>query len=153
MIFPFSVHFSGRLPVKLESHDFPNVLKVIEASIKEKNGNIIYRGDDELTYKGTSSWWNLNIFQTVDKGTFKIKKTETFVLGYKISFLKHFSFALILALLSFAYTQEIYVGLFSFAVLGGLNWITSIIRHKSLLTEITAEIEYRYEKEGQPIIE
>jgi hypothetical protein len=144
-MFPLTITFSEKLPKNFDERYYGMGIQTIKHILTENKGRIKSIEDDGLTFKGSHSYWRGSICKGVDKGAFKIqKKNNKVIVIYKIFFYELFIFTSIAGIVFGAISQEIWVGIGIFLWLGGMNWITAIIRHQSMLKDIALEIDRNF---------
>jgi len=142
MIFPFRIRYSRKLQKHVRQSDIDNVLNYVSDYILNEGGEEIRIDKNQLTF-GTSFFnfrLNNHIFKSIDEGKFTLLNTENeSLLIYDI-----FMYKIILMFLAFEifvgyYFQSFALGIFIFGGLG-VNWISTIIRHRSMFGHIISGI-------------
>jgi hypothetical protein len=143
MFIPFSVRYKTKINKRIEAEDYPKTLKYIEDFMKKKTADEISIRGNKLTFKCDffKFGWNANILSPLEKGIFNItnKGNET-IITYEFFMYRFFGIICVLSITMGLVSHEFWFGIFCFAFLGGLNWVTALIRHQSMFTEITDEI-------------
>ncbi|HYG39526.1 MAG TPA: hypothetical protein VD908_12940 [Cytophagales bacterium] len=121
------------------------VMTYIRDFIEKKSADDIVVEGSKLTFKSKffkAGRWNTNILVPIEKGEFNIvKKGDKTFLTYEFFMYHLFIGTLLIALFFSAISGHIWIGLFFFIWLCGMNWITAIFRHKSMHKKITLEID------------
>ena len=145
MTFPFSIKYSARLGDNFTSGRIKETLEFIEEFITKKTGDGIIIEDNKLTFKSKFfKWgrWNTNILVPIEKGVFIIvDKGDRTLLTYEFYMYHLFIAVTIMSTFIASVSQQVWVGILCFLWLGGMNWLTAIIRHKMMLNEIAKEID------------
>ena len=145
MTFPFSIKYSARLSDSFASDRNKEALEFIEDFITKKTGDDIIIENDKLTFKSKffkSGRWNTNILVPIEKGVFNIiEKGGKTILTYEFYMYHLFITVTIMSAFMATVSQQVWFGILCFLWLGGMNWLTAIIRHKMMLNEIAKEID------------
>jgi hypothetical protein len=145
MTFPFSIKYSAKLHENYTSDRNKETLEFIEDFITQKTGDDIVIEDNKLTFKSKFfKWgrWNTNILVPIEKGVFTIiGKGDGTILTYEFYMYHLFIAVTIMSIFMATVSQQVWVGIVCFLWLGGMNWLTAIIRHKMMLREIAKKID------------
>lgn len=156
MIFPFSVHFSRRLKATITADNQEEILQYITKSISESKANNVVTQEMWVKYKGSTSYSRGALFGSVDDGIFNlIYKDNSWWLNYQINMRKLFigtaTLSIIMGTFALVNRGPWWIGIASFLWLCGANWITILIRHGIVATNISAGInELICGKEPEP---
>jgi len=141
MIIPFSVQYSKRINAKVAFDDFDGIIANIAETIETKSGEEIMMDKDQLTYKSKilTFRWDFNILKPIDKGIFNLefRESECYLL-YEFFMYRMLFISFISAVICLIVEVDI---LIAAAILFGLNWIITIIRHRLLFNEIVSDVE------------
>jgi hypothetical protein len=142
MIFPFTIKYSVQLSDNFPSNSNKETLEFIKEYIIKRKGDNIVIENNRLTFKSkTSSKWD--ILSTIDKGIFNIQNNEgKIILTYEFFMYQLFIIVTIMSIMMMVVAQDIWFAKVGFLWLGGMNWLVTIIRHKSMLTDIKKAIEH-----------
>jgi len=146
MIFPFSVCFNRSLKTTITPDNKEQILQYVGKSIlRDKADNIVVE-DLSVSYKGSTSYWRGSLFGSVDNGTFYLTyKNNSWFLTYQINMRKLFIGTSILSTIMGVFAlvsgRPWWVGIAAFLWLCGANWITNLIRHEAVVTDIAAGID------------
>jgi hypothetical protein len=142
MIFPFTIKYSVQLSDNFPSNSNKETLEFIKEYIIKRKGDNIVIENNRLTFKSkTSSKWD--ILSTIDKGIFNIQNNEgKIILTYEFFMYQLFIMVTIMSIMMMVVAQDIWFAKVGFLWLGGMNWLVTIIRHKSMLTDIKKAIEH-----------
>ena len=137
MFFPFSIRYSNHLKKGVYNDQF-NVMQYIKKYISEEKGEIIKINKSELTFKSiffrNYSW---GIMAPIEKGKFKlIRKSNKMILTYEFYMYRLFIIVFVVSAVAWAISNDIKIAIMCFVWLGGMNWLTALIRHKLMLLEI-----------------
>lgn len=146
MSFPFSISFNQPLESIVTSDNQQVILKYIMKSILHDKVDNVVMNDENLIYKGSSSYWRGSLFGTVDKGVFSLNyKDNKWRLNYQINIHKLFLHTAILSsfmeIFVLANSGPWWIGLVAFSWLCGVNGIITFFRHQALATEIAWDID------------
>lgn len=146
MTFPFSVRFNRQLKTVVTPDNEQQILQYIKKSILEDNANNVVVEELLVTYKGSTSPWRGSLFGGVDNGIFNLLcKNNSWFLTYQINMRKLFIYTSIMSAIMgvFALTTggPWWIGLAAFSWLCGANWLTNIIRHGGVASEIAFGID------------
>lgn len=145
MTFPFSIRYSARLNGNFANDRNKEALDFIEDFITKKTAEDIVIDENKLTFKSKFfKWgrWNTNILVPIEKGIFIIvDKGDKTILTYEFYMYHLFIAVTIMSAFMATVSQQVWVGILFFLWVGGMNWLTAIIRHKMMLTEIAKEVE------------
>lgn len=146
MIFPFVVRFNKRLSAVITSDNEAEVLWLIKKSILADKADHVIAEDLHVSYKGSASNWRGSLFQGVDNGVFTlIYKDNSWWLNYQIDMRKMFIWTAVISACMAAFvianSGPWWIGVIAFLWLCGANWVTKVLRHGSLNTDIGHEID------------
>lgn len=144
MIFPFTIKYSKRLKEKVSHVDTERAMKYIGDFITKKTAEDITIAGNELTFKSGffRMRWSTNIMGTIEKGKFNlIDNGIENVLTYEISMYRFFVIVTLMSLGMATVAHQPWFGILCFVWLGGMNWITSFIRHRNMLGDIVVGID------------
>ncbi len=146
MSFPLTIKYSRRLDKKLSDDEVSLILNYIGKAIEKRSAEDIKIRENSLTFKSSllGARWNWNIMVPIEKGKFILTNSdnETF-LTYEIFMYRLAIIAAIMSLLGSMGTRLVWVGVYFFAVLFGLNWITAVIRHKTMFSDLVIDVKDR----------
>lgn len=144
MVFPFTIKYSKQLKEKVSPSDIQNVLSYIEDFITKKTGEDITIDKNELTFKSSffRMRWSSNIMGVIEKGKFNlIDNGNESILTYEFFMYRTFAIVAVMSVFMGITSQQPWVGFFCFTWLGGMNWLTAIIRHRNMLNDIAGGID------------
>jgi hypothetical protein len=142
MVFPFAVKYKRTLRGAIPPDQQQYVLQQIKAIIAEQKADNIAILENEVTYKGSTSWGNWSKFRVVDGGTFSIKNDGSkTTLTYQVRMRGLFIITPLMAIFMGISSGLWYIGLGAFLWLGGMNWVISVVRHHALASEIACRID------------
>jgi hypothetical protein len=145
MTFPFSIKYSARLNDNFQCDKNKQALEFIKEYILNKTGDDIIIETNTLTFKSKFfNWnrWNTNILAPIEKGVFIIVDNgDRTLLTYEFYMYHLFIKVSIMSVFIAIVSQQIWIGILCFLWLGGMNWLTTIIRHKIMLKEIVKKID------------
>jgi len=146
MIFPFSVCFNRLLKTTITPDNKGQVLQYIGKSILRDKADKVVVEDMFVSYQGSTSYWRGSLFGSVDNGAFYLTyKSNSWFLIYQINMRKLFIGTSILSIAMgiFALVSggPWWIGIAAFLWLCGANWITNLIRHGTVATDIAVGID------------
>lgn len=154
MFFPFTIKFKKCFQVKLTETDKELALRYIEDFIEKKSAENIIICGNELTFYSNffTMRWNTNIMSLIEKGMFHIINDENgCILSYEFFMYRFFVIVAIMSVVMGFFSKNIWVSFACFALLGGVNWVIAIIRHRimfgNIITGIDSLISTNSEKE------
>jgi hypothetical protein len=118
-------------------------MSYIENFITKKTAEDVIIDRNELTFKSSffRMRWNTNIMVTIEKGKFNlIDNGNESVLTYEIFMYRILAIVAVISIVMVVSTQP-WFGFVCLAWLGGMNWITSIIRHRNMLSDIAIGVD------------
>jgi hypothetical protein len=143
-MFPFSIKFNKRLTEEHLSIETNIIMTYIEEFIRCKTGEAIFIDGSQLTFKSSlfRMRWNTNILAPIEKGKFNLISTENkSILTYEFFMYRMLLIASIMSVIIGIFSSEIWYGMDCFLLLGGMNWIIALIRHRIMLGNIVRGIE------------
>jgi hypothetical protein len=149
MIFPFSIKCKRKFKDKISSEDLDTVMSYIQDYIDAKTCENTTVNGLTLTYKTGyfRNKWNTDILATVERGKFELINVESeSILTYEFFMYHLFLVAFLISIIFGLFSSEIWIGVFCFAWLGGMNWLIATIRHQLMLGDIVLEIENLIDK-------
>ncbi len=156
MIFPFTIKYSVHLDNYYAIERSKETLEIIQEFITQKTGEDIIIRDNKLTFKSKffkSGRLNTNVLVPIEKGVFTIiEKDRRPILTYEFYMYRLFIVVTIMSAFGAIADQQVWSGILCFLWVGGMNWLTAIIRHKMMLNEIAKEIDNfinKTEEDGQ----
>lgn len=146
MGFPFSVHFNRSLKTTITSDNKEHVLQYVKKNILEDKANNVFVEDMAVKYSGSTSNWRGSLFGSVDNGVFNlVYKNDSWFLNYQINMRKLFIgtsiLSIIMGVIALVSSGPWWIGIAAFLWLCGANWITNLIRHGTVATDIAAGID------------
>jgi len=152
MPFPFSIKYSTTLKEKIVPENYLKILNHIRAFIIDKPAKDIIIENNRLSFKPSTYYWNWNIMVSIEKGIFSIIEKEGHViLTYEFFMYRLFITTGIMSVIAGILTQILWIPIAAFLWLCGMNWIITLVRHKSMLDDLTSEIDalIKYENDNQ----
>ena len=144
MVFPFTIKYSKRLKEKVTASDTTNVLDYIGDFVTKKTAEDITVDGNELTFKSGffRMRWSSNIMGVIEKGKFNLidNGNET-VLTYEFFMYRTFAIVAVMSLVMGTVSRQPWFGVLCLAWIGGMNWLTAIIRHRNMFGNIVAGID------------
>jgi len=131
-MFPFTSKFSSIIENK--SADKAQMLICIKQAVDEKRAKIVFIGDEELIYSGTTDKfpWRGNFAQSVDKGTFRLfHENGSSILEYEIYMSEGSYFIIGVSIIIGLASLNIWFALFYLLVLGGAVSVSAYFKHKA----------------------
>jgi hypothetical protein len=147
MIFPFSIKYTKQLKSKVAPADTKKVMTFIEAYISKRTGQDIVIEENNITFR-TSLFrgWSTNILAPIEKGKFKLlDKDGNSILTYEFFMYRLFIIVSFMSIAAGVTLHKVWFGLGCFVWLGGMNWITALIRQHSMLGDIAKSIDTQKE--------
>ena len=142
MIFPFKIKFSTQIIGTISPENSQLIVNFIKDYIVKRKGQDIKIEKDHLTFKtNLFKMSSFDILSPVEKGIFYIKvKEQNLSLVYEIFMFRLFIISIIMSIIFGILTTDIRIGIFAFLWLGGMNWITAILRNRIMLNKIAKGI-------------
>jgi len=154
MASPFTTKYSKTFDRKLTRDEKVEAFFYIDGFIRNKEAKNVRVVENCLSYKGSTSAFNWNIFVTVDKGEFKIKENDgKSIIEYEIFMYQLFIFVSIAAIIFYVISMNYWLPIMCFGWLGGMNYILSLARHSSMFDEIKDGIDVLLKTGDAPSIE
>ena len=156
MIFPVSVTFNKRLKTTVTFTNKQQILQYIKKSISDDKADNIAIEEMHVTYKGSTSNWRSSLYGTVDNGLFNLLyKDNCWWLSYQINMRELFLFtsiaSAVMGIIGFVADGSWWIGLGMFLWLCGANWLTNLVRHGSVATDIADGIDELILGKPEPI--
>jgi len=142
-MFPFTITYSRRLTNKLSDNDVKGALDKIKKILEDKTAEDVEIKDNELTFSSSffGHRWNWNIMVPIDKGEITLTlDNEKTILSYKIFMYRLFIITALMSTFIGLVSGIIGVGVFLFSWLCGANWVTGVLRHSGLISDIADEL-------------
>lgn len=138
---PFSVKYSVDTTIKSGENERARVLEHIKEYLTLKTTKDIKINDSTVSFK-SASWSSWNIMSTIEKGAFKVKDWN----GYLVITYEFFMYQLCIIAPAMAVSlgvvsQNWLFGVIMFCLLFGLNWIIALLRHRAMFDEIISEVK------------
>jgi len=146
MAFPFSVQFNKKLKAPITVDNKQRVLEFIMNSILERDAKNVFQEDMQVSYKGSTSPWRGALFKGVDNGKFiLLYKDNCWWLNYRINMRELFIVTGLISIFAGGFMLvndgPWWIGIVRFLWLCGANWVTNVLRHGSLNTDIGLGID------------
>jgi hypothetical protein len=146
MTFPFSIQFNKKLEAPITVDNQQIILQYIMNSILERKADNVAFQDLAVTYKGSTSPWRGSIFKGLDSGIFTLLyKDNCWWLNYRINMRELFIVTGLMSIFVGGFTLANdgpwWIGIVAFLWLCGANWVTNVLRHGSLNTDIGLGID------------
>ncbi|RZJ51637.1 MAG: hypothetical protein EOO44_14300 [Flavobacterium sp.] len=138
------MQYSTAFERKLNTADYKLALNFIGDFLTKKTADHITIEENRLIFKCDffKMGWSTNILVQTEKGIFTIvEKENKSLLIYKFFMYQLFGGAFVMSLIIAFVSTEIWMGIFCFLWLGGMNWVIALFRHRSMLNEIVVEID------------
>lgn len=140
MPFPFSIRYKKRLNALINDDNIERALKYIEERLEEKSADNIVRNGYSISYRGSTSYSGASLFGGL-KGTLTIvTEDNTSYLIYELYTYKTFIANSFMSVAMFVVSHEWFVGVGSFLLLFGINWIIAILRHEYFTASVATGI-------------
>jgi len=145
-MFPFTLKYKKTLKSDFDLINNETMLKSFQENLKrdgvdrtfiENNSTLRYENDFFAIRPGL----NWNIWVGICCGQIEISQNENKKsVTYLFNTSRFFIVGLIAGIAFWLFSKEIFAGLFAFSVLGLLNWIISISRHRAHLSNLLNEV-------------
>ena len=146
MSFPLTFKYSTQLHKQLSDKEASVVLDYIGEEVGKRSAEDIEIDNSSLTFKSSflGPRWNWNIMAPIEKGKLTLENSDNrTLLTYEIFMYRLAIIATVLSVIGGISTGSIWVGVYFFTGLYGLNWITAVMRHKSMFNDIVRDVQNR----------
>jgi hypothetical protein len=134
-MFPFSVTYTNKFTEPIEKEDIINQLtQYVE---KNKGQDLVIKHDSLSFSVSLMSSWSFSKFIFIEKGVFIL---SDYTISFKFYMYRLLIIAALMSILATIQTQELWLGLFFFTVIGLGNWGYALLRYNRMLNDITASI-------------
>jgi hypothetical protein len=141
MPIPFSIKYTQPLEGKVDTEDYPQILKQISDFIIAKPAEDIVIENNELKFNPGFSPSRWNLMNPIDRGIFLLNENEgQTALSYEFIMHKLFIYSLVPAFIIGFGSQRISVGIFVFLWVWGFRWLIALAKHKDMFDELVTEI-------------
>lgn len=145
-MFPFTIKYKKTLSSNFDLIENETILKCFQENLKRNGINRIFIEDNSiLKYKNDffaiRSGLNWNIWVGISGGRIEFIETQNKrIVIYIFDTSRFFIIGLITGVVFVLFSKMILAGLFAFSVLGLLNWVISISRHRLNFSDLLNEV-------------
>jgi len=141
-MFPSTFKYSAPLPYS--DLDKSQIIEHVKQAIESKKANIVFIGNDELIYSGTTDRFagRGNFARSVDKGIFRLLQTNSgSILEYEIYMATGIYFSLGFSILAGLVSFNIWIALFFLFWFGGINMLSTYFQHSNFFHYVQSRLK------------
>ncbi len=143
---PFDVKLKKRIKIKeYLIYDNSEILNFFKKEFIDRKADNVRIENNTVRFNNNFFKFinNWNIMVPVDKGILVINndKNEEIEIEYSFSLKVTLVIGFIAGLLFYLFSKLWFVGLFAFLWLGGMNWLTAVIRHSFMFSDLNNKLE------------